>query len=186
MTTEYSISVDDWNEERWEMTGRDLMLSKMQEKGTRQNKEAKRRAKECGCKLDNVIYEFADEHVPMMLYAYPLTIEPYDEAIIELCERTSCTVVKDNVTDDYFLALCGGGMDLSQDVALAYIIAQRWLPASLLVNVSSQYGLSKWDKDFQQIADAIIEQSEREIGNLRNTIKEWQETKAKGLTKDGK
>ncbi len=45
-------------------------------------------------------------------------------------------------TEEYFLALTGGGMDLSQDIALAYIIAQGWIPTALAYEVSTQPELS--------------------------------------------
>lgn len=176
MTTEYSISVEDWTDEKWEMTGRDLMYSKMEEKGTPQHKELLKRAKDCGCKPYEIIDEVADEHIPMMNYAYPLEIVPEEDKIIEVCERTCCSVVQDNNTGTYFLALCGGGMDLSQDVALAYTIVQKWLPISLLQNINTQYGL-KSDKDFEQIADIIIEQTKIEISRLQETLKKWEAVK---------
>ena len=182
MTTEYSINVDDWNIEEWEMTGRHLMYSRMAEKGTPQNREAKKRAKDCGCELEDVIDEFAYEHIPMMLYAYPLQIEPDEERIVEVCERTCCTVVQNNKTGDYFLALCGGGMDLSQDIALAYNIAQTWLPMGLLGEVSTQYGLSKSGEDFEQIRKIIIEQSEMESSYFERMAEKWKVIK----TEEGK
>ena len=174
MSTGYSVPVNDWNDEQWEMTGRDLMYSKMTEKGTSQHKEAKKRAKDCSCDFEDVVHDFADEHVPMMLYAYPLEFEPSDEKIIEVCERTNCTVVQNTETDEYFLALCGGGMDLSQDIALAYNIVQKWLPISLLSGVSSQRGLSKAGKDFDQVKNIIIEQSKMEAERLKENIKKWE------------
>lgn len=46
-------------------------------------------------------------------------------------------------TGEFFLALCDGGMDLSQDVALAYLLARQSIPDVLAVHVSTQAGLSK-------------------------------------------
>lgn len=178
--SEYSINVDDWNDyERWEMTGRNIMYSRMMEEGTPQNKEAKKEAEVWGVDSDfeDIVNELADHHIPMMLYAYPLEIDPSEEEIIEVCERTACTVVQDNNTGEYFLALCGGGMDLSQDIALAFNIAQKWLPTSLLSSVCKQYGLTKGGKNFKQIKDIIIEQSEMEGNRLLALAKEWKEIK---------
>ncbi len=142
MTTEYSISVDDWRDERWAMTGREIMYSLLSEDGTAQNKEIQQDAKDIGCDADTLICGRADENCPMMNYAYPLNGRPSDEQIIEICEETNCTVVEDTKTGDFFLALSGGGMDLSQDVAMAYIIAENHVPPALALNVSTQEGLS--------------------------------------------
>jgi hypothetical protein len=64
-------------------------------------------------------------------------------------------------------------MDLSQDIALAFNIAQKWQPMSLLSSVCKQYGLSKSGKNFQQIKNIIVEQSEMEGSRLLALAKEW-------------
>lgn len=177
--SEYSIDVD-WSGEHedWNMIGRDLMSELAREEGTPQNKEF---LEQYGYLTEDdedpydYIDEWADNHTPMMNYAYPLEITPSDEKIIEVCERTACTVVEKESTGEYFLALCGGGMDLSQDIALAYNIAQKWLPTSLLQSVCSQYGLSKSGKEFKQIKEIIIEQSVMEGNRLLELAKRWEE-----------
>ena len=151
MTTEYSISVDDWQGERWAMTGREVMYSLLGEEGTRQNKEIQQEAKDIGCDMDTLICERADENYPVMLYAYPLNGRPSDEQIIKICEETNCTVVEDTRTGGFFLALTGGGMDLSQDVAMAYIIAENYIPPALALNVSTQEGLSTHGKAWLKV-----------------------------------
>jgi len=177
MTTDYSVSVDNWDYEQWEFTGRDVMYNAIQEEGTEQHKEATKQAKDCNRELEEIIDELADQHFPMMLYAYPLYSCPDDEKIIKLCEETCCTVVMNQKTEDYFLALCGGGMNLSQDIALAYIIARGHIPDALAAQVSTQYGLSKsgdnWrtimkqcKKDLQQ----TVERYNRRISEIDGAI----------------
>lgn len=187
MATEYSIHVDDWNIENWEFTGRDLMYAAMDEKGTEQHKEALERANGCGCELEDVIGEFADENIPMMLYAYPLYDRPSDEQIIEISEDTACTVVMNNGTEDYFLALCGGGMDLSQDIALAYIIAQGHIPDSLALNVSTQEGLSKYKDEWKKVMSGCKDSLKSatnsydvQIKRIDEAIKEYDKIKKDG------
>jgi len=138
MTTEYSISVENWTDEKWEMTGREIMYSILSDRNTRQYKELKRQYGD-GYDIDTIISEKADEHCPVMLYAYPLYSRPTDEQIVKICEETACTVVEDTETGDFFIALCGGGMDLSQDVAHAYVLAGERVPPALAMNVSTQY-----------------------------------------------
>lgn len=172
--SEYAIYVD-WSvyDEKWEMVGRNRMYDLITTEGSKQNKEAREQYDE-GLDIEVIADEVADQEIPMMNYAYPLQIEPSDEKIVEVCERTACTVVYNNDTDEYFLALCGGGMDLSQDIALAYIIAQTWLPLSLISQVSSQKGLSKSGETFEEIRKAIIDQTKMEISRLEETIKKWE------------
>ena len=172
MTTEYSISVDDWQDERWNHVGSDLMYDYYLK-----DRKTKRECKDCGCgDIETIAREKADDHYPMMLYAYPLSMEPSDEKIIEVCTKTNCTVVKDNETEDYFLALSGGGMDLSQDVALAYLIADGYIPTSLAINVCTQPCLSVGKKSYLKIMKAIKKQLKNEIYYHKEHIKKINET----------
>jgi len=171
--SEYAIHVDDWNGEHWYNHGYIVMRELMLTEGTPQHEKALERAKGCGFDLEEVVDEFAEDHTPMMLYAYPLEFEPSEDEIAEVCERTACTVMENEETGEFFLALCGGGMNLSQDVALAYNIVQTWLPISLLENVSKQKGLSKDGEDFEQIRKIIIEQAKMEGEKLLRLAEDW-------------
>lgn len=169
----YSIDVD-WSEdyEKWENHGRNVLTQscthKTKESGDSTNTEYSGWCEECEISEDSA--------EPMMNYAYPLEFEITDEAkILEIVKKTNCTVMENTKTGEYFLALCGGGMDLSQDIALAYIIAQRWLPTDLLQSVCSQKGLSQGGENFERIAKIIVEQSEMEAGRLTETAKKWKE-----------
>ena len=171
MTTEYSISVDDWQDERWEHVGSDLMYDYYLK-----DRETRKECKDNNYDIDTIAREKADNHYPMMLYAYPLNMKPSDEKIIEVCTKTNCTVVKDNETEDYFLALSGGGMDLSQDIALAYLIADGYIPTSLAVNVCTQPCLSVGKKSYLKIMKAIKKQLKNEIYYHKRHIKKINET----------
>lgn len=146
MTSEYSISVENWQDEKWEMTGREVMYSVLSDESTRQHKELK---KEYGDDYD--VDEKADENYPMMNYAYPLYKRPSDGQILKICEETNCTVVEDTGTGDFFLALTGGGMNLSQDIAMAYIIAGEPIPPALAMSVATQHGLSQYGKEWRKV-----------------------------------
>ena len=157
MATEYSISVDDWTYDTWEFTGRSVMCEYYETNP--------KKAEEMGHELDDEgEVKYLDEVVdgmtmPMMLYAYPLSGRPRDEGIVEICTETSCTVVMRNDTYEYYLALTGGGMDLSQDIALAYIIAEGRIPPALASEVSTQSGLSQgggnWVKVMEHCREAL-------------------------------
>ena len=121
---------------------------------------------------------------PMMNYAYPLETEPSEEAIKKVINNTNCTVMKKESTDEYFLALCGGGMDLSQDIALAYIYCEKWLPKDLLTRVCEQPCLSVGSKAWKTIARTIIEQSKNEAINLKANAQRWKEKLTKFKTEE--
>ena len=58
-----------------------------------------------------------------MNYIYPVYTKEYsEERILRVVKETNLTLVEEEATGELFLTLCGGGMDLSQDIALAYYI----------------------------------------------------------------
>lgn len=76
------------------------------------------------------MYEDSDRYSPMMNYLYPLPgLRMDDGAAQAAVEDTACVVVSVNLDGDWetFLALAGGGMDLSWDICAAYI-ALGYLP----------------------------------------------------------
>lgn len=171
MTTEYSRDVEDWSDEKWDQVGVNAMYEFYLN-----DKEAKREAKDCNMDIEEYTIETSDEHYPMMLYCYPLFCDPSEEEIVEVCRRTNCTVVRDNQTDDYYLALYGGGMDLSQDIALAYIIAQGYIPHALAIEINKQPCLSVGGKDYLLIAKEIKRQLKIKISQCKSDIKAWDDS----------
>ena len=136
MTTAYSITVNDWRDEKWRFIGREL-AERIKGEWSNQNADG--------------ISE--DDYYPMMNYAYPLYDCPSEESIMKIQDKTSLTVVGDTETGDFFLALCGGGMDLSQDIAMAYILAGERVPYELALEVSRQPNLSQHGKDFRKVME---------------------------------
>jgi len=98
-----------------------------------------------------------------------------DEKILQVVERTVCTVMENTETGEWFLTLCGGGMDLSQDIALAYHIMDKWLPLELLQRVCTQPGLSISKEEFRTIGAIIVEQAEIEKQRFARLEEEWKE-----------
>jgi len=118
-----------------------------------------------------------DSAEPMMNYCYPLELEPTDEKkILKVVKETNCSIMHNTKTDEYFLVLCGGGMDLSQDIALAYIILETWLPQDLLRAVNKQPCLSVGGKNYKLLARAIIKQLKMEADHNKGKAKEWKES----------
>lgn len=174
----YSINID-WSEElngenfeKWENLGRQFAESscshKSEESGDNTLMEYGGYCEECGFSEDS--------QQPMMNYYYPLEFEPSEEAIKNTIENTNLTIMYNNETNSHFLVLTGGGMDLSQDIALAYFYCQRWIPGELLRNVSIQKGLSVSGENWELLREEMIYQS-KFMENVGSQLKkQWEAT----------
>ena len=180
LTSEYSILIDNWQDEKWNHVGRETMYNYYLK-----SRAAKKEAKGYSMDIEDYANEQADKNFPMMNYAYPLEMgEPSEDKILEICLKTNCTVVEDTETGDFFLALTGGGMDLSQDIALAYMIAEKWLPTSLLRNVCTQPALSVSKKEYRKIMSRIKEQLRMENARNKDHLKRINEELKKLRTQE--
>jgi hypothetical protein len=171
MTSAYSISVD-WSEQsdKWEMTGANVM----REFYENNPKEAKKDGHDVERGKVKYIDEVIDGFYPMMNYAYPLETTPDEDKIIELCRETCLTVVYNNDDDTHYLALCGGGMDLSQSIARAYQLIEKWIPVSLLTEICTQPELSVSGQNWLDMANQIREQIKIEIARLQQADETWE------------
>lgn len=70
---------------------------------------------------------------PMMNYWWPLPDGTFGESHASLLAESpfSCCIVYNSDTEEYGIALTGGGMDLSWDIAGAYVLLGFTPPASL-------------------------------------------------------
>ncbi len=66
-------------------------------------------------------------------------------------------------TGKYFLVLCGGGMDLSQSIAYAYLLAGQRIPDELAFEVCTQPCLSVSKKEYLQ----VMRQCKKELSDIR-------------------
>lgn len=152
--------VDRWTFENWEFTGGEV--------------ERRERGEWSEHNRDGIHH---DDYVPMMLYAYPLEGEPSDEEIKKIHRKTSVTVVREKGTDQYFLALTGGGMDLSQDIARAYIIAENRVPIELAREVNTQKELTQHGEDYLKVMKKCkqsIESNDYEKKALKKAIEKYE------------
>lgn len=164
----------DWSEvewgNKWECLGASLIGEKERERlskcphGNKDNGHCD----ECDCYPD----DRENENYPMMNYAYPLfhKTEIPNEKIIEVCENTNCTVLYNIKEDAYYLALTGGGMDLSQDIAKAYLIIDGcfW---DILNDIYMSGALSVNEKDFKMILMEMRRELEIEIDRQQARLK---------------
>jgi hypothetical protein len=83
---------------------------------------------------------------PMMNYCYPIHIEDANEAV-KLIVDLPLVIVQFTDDDGYYLALSGGGMDLSWEICEAYMRLNQ-LPPTHFCNLPqiSGKGISKKDK----------------------------------------
>jgi len=123
-----------------------------------------------------------DDYIPIYNFAYPLGLSALDDGKIErICNETNCTVVCNQDEDSLYLALCGCGMDLSQDIALAYMIAYSYgdteygrIPRHMLFDVYKSGALSVGQEKFERIREKLIDgfeslkqSCERELESLK-------------------
>jgi hypothetical protein len=173
----YSIHVD-WTSEssfsRWENEGQRVMRELYEENPKEAQRDGHDVEKEDGKLTVKYLGEVLNNWRPMMNYAYPLETTPSDDEILKVCRETCLTVMKDTEDwdDKYYLALCGGGMDLSQSIARAYQIIENWIPVALLTEVCKQPELSVHGKNWLTMARQIRKQIKMEVANLKSADKQ--------------
>jgi hypothetical protein len=77
--------------------------------------------------------------------------------------------------DTYYLTLTGGGMDLSQSIALAYIICDGCIAWNFLesINISGAFSVS--EEDYQTILKEMKRQFTISIDNHKAKLKKVRE-----------
>lgn len=173
----YAIKID-WMEElkncdKWVNHGRNIAEDKCKHK----TQDTDNKRKETNMRYSGWCEECnfsEDSCIPMMNFAYPLECnDPDEDKIKEVVDRTCCTVMENSGTGEWFLALCGGGMDLSQDIALAYHLLETWISFELAINVCTQKDLSIRGKDWDVLRKAVIDSFKSYKGNAEGKLEEW-------------
>jgi hypothetical protein len=177
----FSISVD-WSEEyeNYSNLGRQAIEESCTHKT--QDKDSDEENRETNMRYSGSCEEcdFCEDSAhPMMNFVYPLETQPSEDRIFEVVKRTNCTIMQKNNTDECFLTLCGGGMDLSQDIALAYIICEKWIPMELLQNVQTQKELSVSGYDWKLLEKEMAEQLKTRGNQLLEEAKRWRKRDTK-------
>ena len=156
MTTEYSKNVDWMNEgEYFENLGRSLLENSCNH--TDEDKNTKKEDRETNVRYAGYCSQCGvneDTCEPILNYIYPLSRCPSDEQILKIVKETCLTVMLDMRDDEYYLALCSGEMDLSQDIGLAYVLAEENIPLGLALSISEQEDLRKSGIKFISIMEA--------------------------------
>lgn len=95
-----------------------------------------------------------DDCEPMMNYGYPLCYLPDEDKMLKIVKETCLTVMENSDTGEVFLVLCGGGMNLSQSIAHAYLLTGQRIPDELVFEVCTQPCLSVGRKEYFQVMRA--------------------------------
>lgn len=172
----------DWQEEfqnnfdKWENETQQVLKEILEDP---ENPEFKKVAERLGVlESDGSLNEYWEESLndynPMMNYGHILKTTPEDRAILEVALKTNCSVMYNTETSEHYIVLNGGGMDLSQDIGLSYVILEKWIPEDFISQISKQKGLSISKADFSFLKNAIITQAEVYKSRFENLIKEWQ------------
>lgn len=117
---------------------------------------------------------------PMMNFIYPLDYKGFIEGDegkakrVKIASETNCVCVYKEDTDEWFLTLTGGGMDLSPSIAYAYVIAQKWLPVDLLQELSPGWCKDSLSEEhFKELREICIEQTTREADKFVEKSLKW-------------
>ena len=124
---------------------------------------------------------------PVMLYGHILTTDIMinDNTPLKIATETACALIQNNKTGQWFIALMGGGMDLSPHIAYAYVLAQKWLPDDMLETLSMSWCKTELDKgQFEKLRAIMEEQTGFTSRRLAEAQKKWKKAPAEegGMT----
>lgn len=178
----YSIFCD-WLEEfkhpdKWENYSYRVICEILEDKEHKQFKEV---VNKCEILENGELREYWDDDIrgrttPIYNYIYPLEFTPKDEDILKVTLKTNCTVLLNTENNIYYLSLTGCGMDLSQDIALSYILLNERIPMDLINSVSTQKDSSVNGEDWKILRSSVISQTKQNIDNAKRKLKEWEDT----------
>lgn len=102
-----------------------------------------------------------DDFMPMMNYCYPLPKDfEMPKNIKEILnEAGSITLIKKMRNDRYYLALSGGGMDLSWDICRAYMLL-GYLPPSHFCSLPKFAGKDYKQPSNKKVIESCLETAE--------------------------
>ena len=180
MTSIYLCYQDELNKnyEKWENVGNNVLREVLEDQENSNFKEIAESVgvynKEEDNKLKSYWEETVDEYThPIYNFVHLLETEPKNEDILKVVLNTNCTIIYDTEQEVYYIALTGCGMDLSQDIGLAFLWLGKWIPEDFINRISQQKGLSQGGKKFEQLQKAIIEQSKNYEDRFKQLGEDW-------------
>ena len=116
----------------------------------------------------------------MMNYVYPLDHDGMvtDAKRTKIASETACVLVQKMETEEWFIALTGGGMNLSPDIAYAYVIAQKWLPTGFMYSLDVRYCKNELgEEQFETLRDIMEQQSRMTKEEMADMHAKWKAAK---------
>ena len=106
---------------------------------------------------------------PMYNYVHPLSNgRPSADKMASAYAKYGQVVVEID-DDEYFIALTGCGMDMSQLIAMTYLELERWIPEDFISSVNTQCGLNVSGDDWKRLMSEIVRQSDIYSSQMRRT-----------------
>ena len=97
-----------------------------------------------------------------------------EEKRIQILKETSCALIQNLDTDEWFICLCGCGMDFSPHIAYAFYLAQKWLPTWLLSELRPGWcRMELGEKKFKTLRNIIGQQLIREQQTIKEKRINW-------------
>jgi antitoxin component of RelBE/YafQ-DinJ toxin-antitoxin module len=163
------------NPDKWENVTQRVLREILEDKDNERFKEVAERLEVL--KEDETLQDYYEESInayePMMNYGHILETEPDDLKVLEVALNTNCSIMFNTEEEVYYIVLNGGGMDLSQDIGLSYILLEKWIPYDLITSISNQEGLSISKENFKILRSNIIEQSKNYTNKFKELSKRW-------------
>lgn len=111
------------------------------------------------------VYE--DTAEPMMSYGYVVRSTDFEDSTLKEIVYQGLTIMENTDTGECFLALCGGGMDLSGHIAYCYYLLGEFIPHELAMQYS-QSNLS--NAEYDKLNDKVINQLKTEKKCINDRI----------------
>jgi len=163
---------------RWSNKTTEVLREILEDKD---HKDFKMVAKSLEVLEDGELVEYWEESLesyePIYNYIHPLEFNPEDKKVLEVALKTNCCIIYDEEEDKSYIALTGCGMDMSQDIALSYIICEKWIPEEFIGSVSTQKDLTIGGEDWKRLRKEVIEQCESYINCFNGLRADWGATK---------
>ena len=116
-------------------------------------------------------YDFME---PAYNYVYPLNYEPTTKQCVEVAKETNAVVIE--IDREYYIALCGAGMDMSQDIGYAKgVICGNTLSLDDCRSINTQKKLTISEDKYYALMEKIEESLETHISSAEYKLKEIKE-----------
>ena len=93
-------------------------------------------------KDSSALYHLQEDYYPITSYVHVLQHEPTKDKILDVAKNARNVVVIKDEHDNYLLGLSGCGMDLSEQLAYAYMVIDGEVPTCFKIREDEVYSTS--------------------------------------------